>query len=226
MKTLKYFFGISVLFALTAPGVNAQTPNQTVTQGSVHHYHVTDHSPNYTYAWTFVEVTTNTIANPAAVATNVTWSQPGQYTLTLTETNSTGGCNTSNTFIVLVLGQPGLQFASATSADCPDQAMNLALNFTTTTGTAITSADVSYFPLTVNYTVNGNARTVTFAAGDALFIPLTAADRADQPTYANYTIPVVITGATSNNGAVTIGAISTNTNTVYDKPNTNAIVAD
>jgi hypothetical protein len=230
MKTMKYFFGIAAVSVLTGIGINAQTPNQIVTQGSVHNYHVTtDHSgAGYTYIWSLTApVAGNTISTPNTAATSITWGTPGTYTITLTETNSADGCSTPNQFIVLVLGQPVLQFTNANSSNCADQAMDLALNFTRTDGvTPITTADVDYFPLIINYTVNGNARTVTFNAGDVLVIPLSAADRADQDAFANYTIPVVITSATSKGGTVTIGIVAAHTNTVYDIPELNAIVAN
>jgi hypothetical protein len=230
MKTMQSFFGIAMLSVLTVVGVIAQTPDQIVTQGSVHNYHVTsDHSgAGYTYIWSIAStVAGNIISTPNTAATSITWGTPGTYTITLTETNSTGGCNTPNQFIVQVLGQPVLQFTNSNSSNCADQAMDLALNFTQTDGiTPITAADVSYFPLIINYTINGNPRTATFNIGDALAISLSASDRADQNTFANYTIPVVITSATSKGGTVTIGTVAANTNTVYDIPELNPIIAD
>ena len=229
MKTMKCFFAIVALFVYTATGVFAQTP-QTVTQGSTHHYHVTDHSASgYSYAWSLaVQVAGNTIATPTVAGTDITWGTAGTYTITLTETNTVGACATTNTFQVIVLGLPVLQFTDAASAGCADQAMNLSLNFTRTDGTTpITAADASYFPLVVNYSVSGVVRTATFNAGDALVLPLTLTDRADlDPFVASRNIPVIITSALSNGGVVTIGGAATHTDTVYDIPELNPIVAD
>lgn len=222
MKTMKYFFGIAALTLLTAIGVNAQ---QTVTQGSTHHYHVTDHSTNYNYNWSIAPTATpsHVIAHADSSGTLITWGGPGTFTLTLIESNKQGGCSTPNTYTVVVLGASHLQFTQTTSASCAGEAQDIALAFTTDNGG---TPDANYYPLVVNYTVNGVNRQATFNFGDALVIPLTATDRADKAPFADYTIPVIITSATSNGGTVTLDANKTNTNTVYDKPNLNPIVAD
>lgn len=224
MKAMKYFFGIVALSVLTVVGVKAQTP-QIVTQGSIHHYHVTDHSSaGYTYSWTLdAPVAGNIVETPNAAGTNITWGTAGTYTINLTETNSAGSCSTTNTFQVTVLGTPHLQFANTTSASCADQVQYLALTFTDANGQPPAAG---YYPLVVNHTVNGTARSATFNSGDPLQITLSAADRADQDAFANYTIAVVITSATSNGGTVTLDANTSNTNTVYDIPEINPIVAD
>jgi hypothetical protein len=220
MKRMKYVFGIMALVILTAIGANAQ---QTVTQGSTHHYHVTDNSAaGYGYNWTIaIPSAGNTVESATTAATNITWGDAGNYTITLTETNTQGSCATPNTFTVQVLGAPHLQFTAITSANCADQAMDIALTFTQ-------AGNVLYYPLVVNYTVNGVARVATFTnATDALVISLTLADRADLVVYNSfYTIPVIITGATSNGGSVVLDANTTHTNTVYDVPELNPIVAD
>ncbi len=223
MKTMKAQFGIMALLIITAIGVNAQ--DQTVTQGSTKHYHVTNHTAlGYTYLWSLAAPAAgNTIETPTDAATNILWGTPGTYTITLTETNSLGSCPTPNIFTVLVLGAAHLKFTSATSNSCADLAQVIPLTFTDASGVALT---VDSYPLAINYTVNGTPRNLTLNFGDALVIPLTDVDRADQVAFANYTIPVVITSATSNGGEVILDAPSTHTNTVYDIPELNPIVAD
>ena len=157
---MNYFFGVMALSILTAISVNAQ--NQTVTQGSVHNYSVTDHSASgYSYGWS-VTGPGNTAIPINTNATSITWSAvPGTYTISLTETNTAGSCATLNTFQVLVLGSPHLQFTSVSSANCANQAMDLPLTFSQ-------AAVANYIPLVINYTVKGVARQATFVVSSRL----------------------------------------------------------
>ena len=213
---------IALLF--TAMVVNAQ--DQTVTLGSTHQYHVTDHSASgYAYLWSITApVAGNTIETPANASTNILWGTPGTYTITLAETNSAGSCATPNTFTVLVLGGSHLQFNSNNSASCAGIAQDLTLSFTDANGTV---PALIYYPLIINYTVDGGAtQTATINFGEPLVISLTINERADKDAFANYDIPVVITSATSNGGSVILDANTTNTNTVYDTPELNPIIQD
>jgi hypothetical protein len=223
MKTMKNLTGIVALLLITAISVNAQV-DQTVTQGSTHHYRVTDHSAaGFIYQWSLAAPAAgNTVESPTAPTTNIVWGTSGTYTLTLTETNGSANCPTANTFTVLVLGAAHLSFASATSNGCADVAQDIPITFTDGT----TAAVANYYPLVVNYTVNGTPRTVTLNFGDPLVIPLTVTDRADQATFANYNIPVVITSAKANEGTVILDTPSLHTNTVYDIPELNPITTD
>jgi hypothetical protein len=224
MKTMKNLPGTLALLILTAMVVNAQV-DQTVTQGSTQHYHVTDNSSaGYIYQWSIAApVAGNTVESPTSPATNILWGTPGTYTLTLTETNGSATCLTPNTFTVLVLGAAHLSFTTAASNSCADLVQNIPLTFTDGTN----EATAVYYPLVVNYTINGNPGTpITLNFGDPLVIPLTATDRADQAAFSDYTIPIVITSATANGGAVTLDTPSTHTNTVYDIPELNSIMAD
>lgn len=231
MKTMKYFLGIAAFTLLTAIGVNAQnSPSnpQLVNQGSTHLYKVTnDHSGiGWTYNWAIAPAATpaNTIATSNAASTTVTWGGPGLYTITLTETNPAGSCPKDNLFYVQVLGAAHLKFTSATSHSCASNDQNLGLAFTTDGTTPVTTAD--YYSLVIKYTVNGGTeRTATFTFGQALEIPLTAADRPDLGAAADAQVSVKITGATANGGTVIIDG-DTNVNTVNNIPALNQIIAN
>jgi hypothetical protein len=222
MKTkMKYLVGMA-LFLFIAMGVNAQV---SVPIGSQKNYHVTNHA-GYNYQWSISDATAGTITNGTTAASTIEWSKVGTYTLTLTETNASSAlCGTPNTLSVTVLGAPTLQFTAATSASCANAAQDLAL-------TIVGATDASQYPITVTYTVDGGvAQTLTLATLAATkAITLDATVRADIAAFTpTRDFVVVITGATTvGGGTVTLGAAAnlTHTNTVYDIPDANAIIAD
>jgi hypothetical protein len=224
MKTIHPFncirnlFGIIAMLAMCTMAVNAQ---QQVTQGSTRNYRITNDnsaSPNnFTYSWT-VSGSGNTIANATGTSADITWNAPaGTYTITMVESNGT--CSTTNTFQVEIMGIPTLSFTNATSSGCADQEVNIPLTFSGSTNT-------TFFPLVVNYTVNGISRSITINDASSLYIPLSASDRADKDAVGNYTITIVLTSATAHNGTVNLPAPATNTNTVNDLPGINTIIAN
>jgi hypothetical protein len=220
MKTMKYFFEVLTFSLLTGIGVNAQ---QQVLQGSTRNYQVTTNNSsapnNYTYQWS-VNGSGNIVLTPTNTATDILWNAaPGLYTITLTETNGT--CSTSNTFQVQVLGVPTLSFTSSTSnGGCANIAATIPLNYSG-------SANPSFYPLIVNYSVDGVAQpAITFNSGDPLNIPLSNTQRADRPAIGNYIVSVVLTSATTHGVTVNFDTPGTNTHTVNDIPEINAIIAN
>lgn len=246
MKTMKSLFGIVAILLITAMGVNAQTPDQFVTKGTLKNYHSTsDHLPTYSLEWT-VQGSGNTLTT-SGKTTQVTWdATPGIYRLRLTETNTSNpdpnGCPTNNDFYVEIIGKAILQFTAATSYSCANEAQTLTLTYRLEDGTNITkAANPTYFPFTITYkVVDGitglnDTRTLTVNSEADLTITLSGGATGDRKDLVPYTPSRDLTVTFNNDGViastlgnllVSLGTNTENVNTIYDLPELNPIVAE
>jgi len=145
---------ISCIGPAVAPVANFSTPSYSICSGSCISY--TDLSTNSPNAWNWqfqgAAVSSSTVQNPS----NICYTTPGTYTVSLTASNGSGSSVAIQT--ITVLASPVLSITPSSTNICQGQSVTLTASgaSTYTWNTGITGSSISVSPFsTTSYTATG-----------------------------------------------------------------------
>lgn len=161
------------------------------------------------------------ITNNGSQQVSILWVKPGEYYLLVTETDASGCTNTKAARVEVLPISYNILFTNTTSSACYTSSLNNLTIPVQVMGSNNQLADVTHFPIKVNYTINGVAQTpqsITYT-NQALFISgssLTANPNQDTQ------VVVAITGATDSQNQIILPEITSgqniHTQTIYEQP--------
>lgn len=184
-----------------------QSPNQCLTGNSFNFTNTGTNTAGTTYQWTFTGPGTPPAPSTSQNLTGITFSTPGTYTVT--HTNTLGTCTSTTSSTVIIYPAPTAVFTSVTNSTCGNSNGAVTIG-TVTSGTAPYSYNFNGggFSGTTSYTglAAGTYPIVVQDANGCTFTSSVIINNSPAPTAVVLT-PVNATCGNSN-GSFTIGAVT------------------